>query len=170
MSEIIYVMCVAAVLAWSGPALVARGARLRGALLAVFLPPFSWAWLLWIGYQERARVAELERRELGRVEAELARRRLQADVAFWRDRLQTGTPLERETARLYLAAIGQPEQPSVSEVCASELGTSSQSQLLNLEAYYDRMSRSPVTARRAAHLSQLKRDAVRIEISRRGAR
>lgn len=120
-------------LAW--PALVVRGRRTVGVLLAVLVPVFSWAWLTWIGLEERAR-GDVQR-VLAAEHAE--RQRVARDVAFWRDRARHGTPAEQEAARMYLEALGYAVQPGPAELHADQLASASTESLAQMSRHYQRV-------------------------------
>lgn len=162
MEYVAYWLTLGAVLWFSMPALAARRQRVLGVLLAVVLPLFSWAWLVWIAIQHRTRAVEAA----PGVDEKDERERLARDVEFWRDRARTGTPAEREAARMYLESIGRSVQPGPSEEYAAELGAATWLDLDNLRRHYERVTTSaddPEVVRSASG----KLTAVRLEMQRR---
>lgn len=170
MEQILYVLCVTAVLWFSMPALTERGTRVKGVLLALFLPPISWAWLLWIGYHRRTRLAQAEASRTAVLLEFEERRQRREDVAFWRGLLRTGGPTEQEAARMYLESIGASPEPDASEVFAGELAACTWQELRNMEGYYLRVLGSSAATREVALSCRDKLDAVRGEISLRARR
>jgi hypothetical protein len=127
-----YWLTVGAVLWFSMPALTARRQRALGVVLALLLPLFSWVWLVWLGIDYRVH-AETRRRI---ADEHTERGRLAQDVAFWRDRARSGTPAEREAARMYLEALGYAVEPGPAELHADQLATASTDTLAQMSRHY----------------------------------
>jgi hypothetical protein len=114
------------------PALTARRQRAAGVLLALVLPLFSWAWLVWIGVDHRVQAER--RRRLADENTE--RQRLVHDVAFWRDRARTGTPAEQEAARMYLESLGYAVSLGPAELHADRLVAVDTESLAQMSRHY----------------------------------
>ena len=132
MEHVAYWLAVGAVLWFSLPALTARRQRALGVVLALLLPLFSWAWLVWIGVDHRVH-AETRRRI---TDEQAERQRVARDVAFWRDRARTGTPAEQEAARMYLETLGYAVNPGPAELHAGQLATASTESLAQMSRHY----------------------------------
>lgn len=170
MDRLAYWVGLVAVLWYSWPALEARGMRARGVALAVFLPVFSWVWLIVVGYRRRVDLRQSLARERHEVEQLRAEEQHHRDVQFWRDRAHTGTPAEREAARGYLETLGLAVEPTDAEAWSAELGNSSVQQLSELRRHYLTIVRSVAASPAVIRSGSRKLAAVESELTRRGAR
>ena len=106
MDHFVALACIVSVFWYSLPAYATAPSRVALVLSTLFLPVIGWVWTVRAGY--------LARRELaaGRAIAstmEVHWQRLRA-VEFWREKLTSGTPVEKINAAELLALWGEPAQ------------------------------------------------------------
>jgi len=107
MDHFVALACIVSVFWYSLPAYATAPSRVALVLSTLFLPVIGWAWTVRAGYLARRELAA-GRATVSAMEAHWQRL---CAVEFWREKLTSGTPVEKINAAELLALWGESAQP-----------------------------------------------------------